>query len=589
MFRGGSAEPGVIRTTGPDAWGMLAWRFRTGGAVRSSPVVAEGVVFVGSSDGHVYAVDAVSGAERWRYDAGSAIGGAPLVTEDLVVVVDRTNGIHAVARGSGDRRWHVQGDADVPLVWGLEGWDYILASPVVTDGMVLTGTGDGRLYAIAAETGDVRWTAQTGGRLRSAPAVHQGVAYVGAGDGVVYGFSLADGSEVWRFVTAGHDLDGAEYGFDRTQIYSSPTIAGGTLYVGSRDASLYAVDLESRAIRWTFEDGTSWVMSSPTVSDGLVLSARSSSGMARALRVEDGTEVWSSETGGFVFSSPVVAGETVYLGSGSGTLHAFDRVSGAERWSYRTDGGIFGTPAIWDGRLYIGSDDGHLYAFEAGTGPMPHTAVYWDETLKSRAVWGRADPHKRVLDYFTDRGYASLDSSGSEAFLRARIADGEPSVLVVAMDVLPTTLTASDGTPLLRRYLDRGGKVVWMGFSPLVIVRDDSGAFIEMDRDRPTRLLDVDHGAFNADEYGTEVTAVGRVWGLEMSAIGMPIVDTAEAVTVLERTASGGASAWVRSYGGAPGTGFVHVRMGLEEAYLHEVRRVVEYGILRKPMPGGAP
>jgi outer membrane protein assembly factor BamB len=498
MFRGGPTHPGVAATRGLERLGGLAWRFQTDGPVRSSPTLADGVVYFGSTDGRLYAVDAASGAERWRYEAGAPIGGAPLVTEGSVIAIDRANRIHAVQRSTGEPLWQVATGRDVPLVWGREGWDYLLAAPMPAGDLVLAGSGDGHLYALGLQRGDIRWRFPTGGRIRSAPAIHDDVAYVSSGDGIVYGVSLDDGSEVWRFETAGHALEAADWGFDRTQIYSSPTIVDGVLYIGSRDASLYAIDIATGQARWTSEDGTAWVIATPAVAADRVLSARSSSGKVRAVDRDDGTELWSVATGGMVFSSPVVVGETVYIGSADERIYAFDLATGEGRWTYRTGGGVFSSPVVWEGRLYVGSDDGYLYALAGTDGPQPRLAVYWDDALMGRAIWGGRDTHKRVAEHFQELGYEPLDSAGLESFLTERLKDAVPSVVMVAMDALPATVAAPDQeAPLLRRYLERGGKIVWMGFPPLVVVRDDAGQITGVDRDRPAQLLGVDHDAWD--------------------------------------------------------------------------------------------
>jgi hypothetical protein len=119
-----------------------------------------------------------------------------------------------------------------------------------------------------------------------------------------------------------------------------------------------------------------------------------------------------------------------------------------------------------------------------------------------------------------------------------------------------------------------------MGFPPLVVVRDDSLQITGVDRDRPSQLLGVDHGAWNSDEYGVTVTEAGRRWGLESNWVGLPGVAADQPVNVLAVDEVGRAAAWAKSYGGAPGTGFVFVRIGYDAAYLDELRRVVEYGIL---------
>ncbi|MDX1739873.1 MAG: PQQ-binding-like beta-propeller repeat protein [Rhodothermales bacterium] len=581
MFRGQPAPSGEIDTRGLDRLGGVVWRFDAGSAVRSSPVVAEGVVYVGTSAGELHALDAASGAARWTTSVESAIGGAPLVTGTFVVCVDRANRIHAVDRLTGQKEWVVEGDPDLPLEWGLEGWDYILSSPVLADSLVVVGTGDGIVRAIHLASGKVHWQFETGGRIRSSAFVDDGVAYVGSGTGILHGLSVRDGSEVWRFETAGASWKSADWGFDRKQMYSSPTIREGVLYVGSRDAALYAIDVESRDTVWTFVDGTSWVVSSPAVAGGRVISARSGSLKIRSIDLESGDGEWSVTTGGYVFSSPRIVGSTVFVGSGDGKLYALDAATGEERWSYRTEGAIYSTPAIWDGRLYVGSDDGFVHALKSTDGPQPARAVYWDEDLRETAVWGGQDEHRRVADYFDDAGYEMLDAAALDSFLTVRLDDRVPSVIVAAMDAVPESVVSPSGqSSLLRRYLNVGGKVVWLGLPPLLLERNQDGQITGVSRDAPTALLGVSHASWNADEYPIAPTAEGRKWGLRSRWIGVGGIDPAEPVTVLATDEVGRSAMWVQSYGGPSGTGFVSVRMGYEDSYLEELKSVAEYGVM---------
>ncbi|MEQ9401426.1 MAG: PQQ-binding-like beta-propeller repeat protein [Longimicrobiales bacterium] len=586
QFRGGPAHAGVVDTRGVERLGGLAWTFGTDGPVRGSPTVADGVVHVGSTDGRLYALDAADGTLRWSYDAGAPLGGAPLVTEALVVVAARGNTVHAVDRRTGRRAWRVATGPDLPLAWGHEGWDYLLPSPVLAGGTVLVGSGDGHLYALDPATGAERWRFRTAGRIRGAPAVVDGVAYVGSGDGVVYGVRVADGRETWRFETAGMDMDAADFGFDRTQIQASPAVVDGTLYIGSRDASLYAIDLSEGSTRWTLEDGSAWVVASVAVRDGRVFSGRSSGGRFRAIEATRGAELWVRSTGGLVFSSPTVVDGTVYVGSGSGRLLALDAATGDVRWSLSTGGAIVSSPAVWEGRVYVGSDDGTVYAAKAADGPAPRLAVYWDEAMRGRSLFGSSAEHRRVAAHFEEAGYELLDGAALTAFLTDRVADGAPSVVVFGMDGLPEEVAGPTRPELslLRRYLEGGGKAVWPALPPLAAVRNDDGRVTGFDRARPTALLGVDHSAWDTDTYGVTITREGMRWGLATPFLGSPYVAADEASVVLARDELGRAAAWVRSFGGPVGTGWVVVPATTHPDRLREMRLVAEYGIFR-PAP----
>jgi hypothetical protein len=159
-----------------------------------------------------------------------------------------------------------------------------------------------------------------------------------------------------------------------------------------------------------------------------VYTARSSGGAVLALNRRTGEPVWQAETGGLVFSSPLLADGVVYVGSGDGAIYAFDAETGDVRWRYRTEGGVMSTPVLWNEHLVIGSEDGSVYALRPGA-RTPDRAVYWDDDFAEGSLWGGQEDHRRTADYFRARGYDGIDGPGLVDFLRGT-GDGEgPSVL----------------------------------------------------------------------------------------------------------------------------------------------------------------
>ena len=176
----------------------------------------------------------------------------------------------------------------------------------------------------------------------------------------------------------------------RGQILSSPAVAGNTVYFGSNDHHLYALDLESGAEKWKFKtEGR--VASSPAVSNGLVYFLSYDSNFY-ALDAATGARKWIFKTGGerrfnarhlhgiepasevvpdpfdFYLSSPVVAQGTVFFGSGDSNVYALDAASGALEWKFKTGDVVHASPALAEGTLFIGSWDTYLYALDAANG-----------------------------------------------------------------------------------------------------------------------------------------------------------------------------------------------------------------------------
>ncbi len=563
MFRGDAAHSGVYRATGVERLGGLQWRVQTGGMVQSSPTLHEGVLYVGSGDGNLYALDPVTGEERWKFTAGRAITSTPAVAEGLVFVGSRDNTFYALDAGDGTARWKLATGADLPLAWGFETGDLYTSSPVFSDGLVVFGSGDGRVYAVDARSGKVRWRFQTEGRVRSSPAIAAGRIYVGSMDGRLYSLELQTGRRIWQFDTEGHALRSGDFGFDRRTIQSSPAVADGRVFVGSRDGFLYAVDAESGRQLWRVDHRMSWVNTSPAVAEGLVFAGSSDERFLQAVDARTGRERWHFPTERPVWSSPAVAGSLVYFGDGSGTVYALDRATGVERWRHKSGRRILSSPVPADGMLYVGNDDGGVYALRAAEAAL-HRAVFWDSSLVRTS---RILVHQELRDYLRDRGYEVLDAGSLRTFLMKRVEDRAPSVVVFAIDHLPATVApvAADSV-LFRRYLASGGKVVWPGIPPLIWPRDpktgESGEYKDIDREGTTRLLGVDHARGNFDGYGASVTSEGRRWGMAGWWESNWSVDPKGVTQTLAVDDNGLASSWVKNYGGPAGTGFVRLYGG---------------------------
>jgi outer membrane protein assembly factor BamB len=196
------------------------------------------------------------------------------------------------------------------------------ASPVLDGGTVYAAS-DGlegcHLFALAAATGEVRWKFPAPRQIFATPALSGGVLYMHVRDDGIYAIRAFDGARLWKTPTpAPQD----EFGVFADLTKSSPAIAGEKVFVGA-GRSLLALDRRT------------------------------------------GKVLWRGNTGGKVDSSPLVIGGTVYVGSDDGRLYAFDAATGAAVWSFRTGGKISISPAAAGGMVLVGSNDGNLYALGA--------------------------------------------------------------------------------------------------------------------------------------------------------------------------------------------------------------------------------
>src|SRR5271167_902558 len=84
MFRNTLDHSGVYPDSSSGVYGGVLWRKQTGAAERSTPTIAGGVVFVGSSDGNLYALDANTGHGKWTFGADSAVASSATVASGRV-------------------------------------------------------------------------------------------------------------------------------------------------------------------------------------------------------------------------------------------------------------------------------------------------------------------------------------------------------------------------------------------------------------------------------------------------------------------------------------------------------------------------
>ncbi|GEM_PF-2753740 len=258
-------------------------------------------------------------------------------------------------------------------------------------------------YDTSHLTGTERWSFEAEDKIQSSPAIdEEGTIYFGSRDGNLYAVDR-DGEEIWRFEAG-------------DMITSSPAIGEeGTIYFGSRDGNLYAVNPDGRE-RWSFETG-SWVESSPTIDEQGNIYFGSYDGSLYALD-PDGRIRWDFESGGDIFSSPAIGEEgTIYFGSDDQNLYAISQ-EGEEKWSLEMDGYIRSSPTIGsEGTIFVGTGTGIIHAvdqsgeeiwnFETGDEIWSSPAIGEDGTI----YIGSDDHHLYAVDsHGTERW--SFDSGG---------------------------------------------------------------------------------------------------------------------------------------------------------------------------------
>ena len=224
-----------------------------------------------------------------------------------------------------------------------------------------------------------------GENVFSSPTVSGGLVYVGSLDGRVHAFDVATGKLRWLT---------EQHGAASTSNDSTPAVVNGVVYICLQDERLYALDALTGQLRWA-SPAEYALGSSPTVANGVVYV--SGNEQLYAFDAASGRTRWISSPGdgSTTHTSPAVANGVVYLamaGNGpyTGRVYAFDAATGKLRWaSELTDGGTDpnSSPAVAHGLVYIGSGRGGLMAFDAEIGKLRWiTAATKGSTGSSPAV-----------------------------------------------------------------------------------------------------------------------------------------------------------------------------------------------------------
>ncbi|MCX6608305.1 MAG: PQQ-binding-like beta-propeller repeat protein [Acidobacteria bacterium] len=187
QFRGNPALTGVADSGAPPAQLKLLWTWEGGEQFESSPIIAGGVVYIGSGAGDLLAIDLTTGKTKWKYKAGSEIGeSTPTIANGIVYVGDLKGVLHAVNAADGKGLW--------TYPTGTE----IKSSPIVHADKVLIGSYDQSLYALNAKTGKLAWKYETTGPVHATPAVKDGIAYIAGCDEHFRAIRIADGKEIFQ-------------------------------------------------------------------------------------------------------------------------------------------------------------------------------------------------------------------------------------------------------------------------------------------------------------------------------------------------------------------------------------------------------
>src|SRR5713101_3409163 len=391
--------------------GALLWRSNIDGAVGDQPVLVDGVVYVTASTditATLYALRSSDGALLWHYTSNGGIS-TPVVANGEVYVGTQGGEVLALRAGNGT------------LLWRYNDNNFGFLSPQLVDGVLYVKAHNeqpGNVYALRASDGRLLWHYTANASLNETTVI-DGVAYVTAQDGTLTALRSGDGRQLWQRTLGGGNLgtlweqvqalNGVLYVTTTkmsapTASTSGPGLMPQALTIGSflwgnfqaapaaqtiphkeGVSALYAIRASDGAILWHFtmnngkngfagwfsvEEGVIYASvmdsSTPNSSTGHIYALQSATGsvlwhyddkntspsgavlangviyasaysqdsndVVYALRARDGSLLWRRSMGQSVYNAPVLDGTTVYVGTADGSVYALRADNGAVRW-----------------------------------------------------------------------------------------------------------------------------------------------------------------------------------------------------------------------------------------------------------------
>jgi len=248
------------------------------GPIVGSPVVSDDTIYICSSDGRVYALDATYGDEKWKSEQlGEKLWITPVVEQETVYVSTFDGHIYALSAedgsllpwdfkaeagfvssptlydgtifvGSFDRNLYAVDISDAKLLWSFPGGNWFWAAPVVKNSVVYAGCLDGKVYALDSRTGNKLWEFDAGSPIASSPALTDEALVVACESGMVYIVNIETG--IGKQVGNPDDPQNVDRATIDAVIHGSLCTLDGIAYIRAQDNVLYVIDVGKERLIW---------------------------------------------------------------------------------------------------------------------------------------------------------------------------------------------------------------------------------------------------------------------------------------------------------------------------------------------------
>ncbi len=311
------------------------WKAEPGGSIYQMLLLHEGVLYFGSCNFNIYAINASDGSLLWKFKTEGIVGGSPLYYEGKIYAGSFDHNMYCIDASTGKMLWKFRADEEIAV------------TPFAWKGRIFFGSKDHFMYCLDSDTGKMNWKFRTQDTIVSAAFVYGNKLLFGSFDHNFYCIDANSGELIWKFGTQGEIV-----------MDNIPLVHEGKVYFSSFDNNVRAVDLESGEMVWKFNTGSYGNSVAPVLHDS-ILYHTSRDGRLFAL-TPGGRLLWKF-TNKENLSLPFIHGDKIFVGGEDYNLHCIS-LDGKKLWSYKTEGPVFQRAAADESMVFFPSWDCNVYA-----------------------------------------------------------------------------------------------------------------------------------------------------------------------------------------------------------------------------------
>ena len=340
------------------------WKFKTDGRVYGTPLIVDSVIYIGSLDGNIYAINRKTGEEIWNYSTGDEIRTTAVLC-DTILCFGGGNKLYALNL-SGSLKW------EFTLYEGTvsnshDNWDDFNSSPVLDDTVVYIGSEYGLVFGVNILNGDTVFHFQTplaNATIETTPSIENGKIYFGDWLGVFYCVDLVTSDLVWSYDTKTDNT----YSWVNA-ITTKPVFYEGSVLFAGRSCNLYRMNAETGDRIWMYHDPQSmWLKGGPVLDDTTIYIGSSNQCQLFAFGINSGILLWQTKVDYRIYGTPMVTEEYLITGTGweytdaFGSLFLIGKDDHQLKAQFKTAGQVHSSPVMADTMIYFGCADEYVYA-----------------------------------------------------------------------------------------------------------------------------------------------------------------------------------------------------------------------------------